>query len=240
VIEAAWEAIAGATEIDDGTSLLDLGCGDGSFCAFAARRGAIVHGVDAEPDAIAAAMEAVAGADLRLGLMESLPWADASFDVVTSFNGLQYALDPEVALAEASRVARPDGRIAICKWGHPAENDFFAFLTSISAGGVRADRLPATDPVESVIRASRLEVITSGHVAAPIAMADDVVLETSLARARIDIGAGTFATEASVGREASLGVEPSVSAAAAPYRRADGTYRFNNRLRFWVLSRGRA
>ncbi len=227
MIAAAWDAIAGAAGIGDGTSVLDLGCGDGSFCAFAARRGAIVHGVDAEPDAIADALEAVPGADLRLGLMESLPWADASFDVVTSFNALQYALDPEVALIEASRVTRPDGRIAVCKWGRPAENEFFAFLTSIGAGGVRGDQLPPADPVEAVIQASRLEVITSGALAAPIEMADEDALETSLARARIDIEVGAFGTAASV------------RAAAARYRRPDGTYRFNNRLRFWVLGRDR-
>ena len=91
---AAWEAVADAAGVGDGTSLLDLGCGDGAFCAFAARRGASVHGLDAEPDAIAQAREAVPGGDFRLGLMESLPWAEASFDVVTAFNAVQYALDP--------------------------------------------------------------------------------------------------------------------------------------------------
>jgi SAM-dependent methyltransferase len=226
-VVAAWEAVAGAAGIDDGTSLLDLGCGDGTFCAFVARRGAIVHGVDVEPDAIAEALETAPGADLRLGLMESLPWADASFDVVTSFNALQYALDPEMALSEATRVVRPDGRIAICKWGPPAENDFFAFLTSIGAGGLRdGDRLPVTDPVQDAIRRAPVEVIATGHVPAPIEMADEVALEASLVRARIDVEAGALGTEATVG------------AAAAPYRRADGSYRFENRLRFWVLGRG--
>lgn len=225
MVTAAWEAVAGAAGIGDGTSLLDLGCGDGAFCAFAARRGAIVHGLDAEPDAIAEALEAVPGADLRLGLMESLPWADASFDVVTSFNALQYALDPEMALIEATRVVRPDGRIAICKWGSPAENDFFAFLTSIGAGGLRGNRLPGTDPVHDAIRGAPVEVLATGNVPAPIEMADEEALEASLARARIDVEAGAFGTKASV------------SAAAAPYRRADGSYRFENRLRFWVLGR---
>jgi SAM-dependent methyltransferase len=227
VIAAAWDAVAGAAGIGDGTSLLDLGCGDGSFCVFAAQRGAIVHGVDAEPDAIAAALEAVPGADLRLALMESLPWADGSFDVVTSFNALQYALDPEMALSEASRVTRPDVRIAVCKWGHPADNEFFAFLTSIGAGGVRGDRLPLTDPVELAIQASRLEVIASDDLAAPIEMADEVALEASLS------GAGV-AADPIVAPSRLSAIE-----AAARYRQPDGTYRFENRLRFWVLRGGR-
>jgi SAM-dependent methyltransferase len=225
VVTAAWEAVAGAAGVGDGTSLLDLGCGDGAFCAFAARRGAIVHGLDAEPDAIAEALDAVPGADLRLGLMESLPWAGASFDVVTSFNGMQYALDPELALGEAVRVLRPGGRIVVCKWGPPAGNEFFAFLASFGAGGVRADQLPATDPVEDAIRASRLEVALTADVPAPIELAGAAALADALARA--GIAADPSAPSGSM----------SAAEAAAPYRRPDGTYRFENRLRFWVLRR---
>lgn len=222
MIAPAWESIAGAAGVGRGTSLLDLGCGEGAFCAFAARRGANVHGLDVEPDAIARALDVVPGADLRLGLMEKLPWDDASFDVITAFNALQYALDIEMALIEAVRVARPDGRIAICKWGRPEENEFFAFLTSIGANGVRGGDLPAADPVDVAIRATRLEVLVTDHVAAPIEVADDASLSESLSRAGID----------------SAPTATSVTAAAAPYRRADGTYRFENRLRYWIL-RGR-
>lgn len=216
---AAWEAVADAAGIHDGTTVLDLGCGDGAFCAFAAARGATVYGLDVEPDAIAEALEAVPGADVRLGLMESLPWADASFDVVTSFNALQYALDTEMALFEASRVTRPDGRIAICKWGAPSENEFFAFLLSIGAGGVREESLPVTDPVEDVIRSTRLNVAATGEVSAPIEIADDAALEVSLSRAGI--------------------ASASTTRAAAPYRQADGTYRFENLQRYWILGGGR-
>jgi SAM-dependent methyltransferase len=221
-LRPAWEAVADAAGVGDATSLLDLGCGDGGFCAFAAQRGAIVHGVDAEPDAIADALEAVPGADFRLGMMESLPWADASFDVATAFNAVQYALDPDLAMIEAARVVRPGGRIAVCKWGPPAGNQFFAFLTAIGAGGVRGDQLPAVDPVSAAIRAARLlEVVVTGDVAAPIEIAGDAALEASLSRA--GIGALRAAT--------------SITAAAAPYRRADGGYRFDNRLRYWILVR---
>ncbi len=224
---AVWEAVADAAGIGDGTSVLDLGCGDGAFCAFAARRRAVVHGVDAEPDAIASALHAVPGADFRLGLMESLPWGDASFDVVTSFNGVQYALDRELALAEAARVVRPSGRIAVCKWGPPAGNEFFAFLASFGAGGVRADHLPATDPVQDAIRASRLEVLLTDEVPAPIELSGDAALATSLARA--GIAADPIAPSGPT----------SAVEAAAPYRQPDGTYRFENRLRFWILGSGR-
>jgi ubiquinone/menaquinone biosynthesis C-methylase UbiE len=219
VTAAAWEPVADATGIGAHTTVLDLGCGDGAFCAFAARRGAIAHGIDIEPDAIAGALKAVPGADVRLGMMESLPWSDASFDVVTSFNSLQYALDTEMALIEAARVARPDGRIAICKWGPPAENEFFAFLLSIGAAGAREESLPATGPVEDAIRATRLQVVATGKVPALIQITDEAALKVSLSRAGVH----------SVG----------ATQAAAPYRQADGTYRFENRQRYWILGGAR-
>ncbi|MGO9496042.1 MAG: class I SAM-dependent methyltransferase [Solirubrobacteraceae bacterium] len=215
---AAWEAVADAAGVGDRTSLLDLGCGDGAFCALAARRGASVHGLDAEPDAIAQARDAVPGGDFRLGLMESLPWAEDSFDVVTAFDAVQYALDTEMALIEASRVLRADGRIAVSKWGPPATNEFFAFLTSIGARGVRGGQLPVTDPVEVAIRSTGVAVLATGELPAPIEIAGDAALESSLSRAGVDAG-------------------PDAIAAAARWRHADGTYRFDNRQRYWILGR---
>jgi SAM-dependent methyltransferase len=223
VTVAAWQAVADAAGVGEGTSLLDLGCGTGAFCAFAASRGAVVHGVDPKPDAIAEALARVPGGDFRLGLMESLPWAEASVDVVTAFNAVQYALDPELALIEAARVVRAEGRIAICKWGPAAGNEFFSFLTSIGAGGVRGDRLPVNDLIEDAIRATRLQVLFTGDVPAPIEMADDAALGASLSRAGITVDAAA----------------PSVASAASPYRRAGGGYRFDNRLRYWILRRAR-
>ena len=207
------------------TSLLDLGCGNGAFCAFAAARGAIVHGLDAEPDSIAQAMDAVPGGEFRLGMMETLPWSDASFDVVTTFNAMQYALDPELAMAEASRVVRIGGRLAVCKWGPPAENQFFAFLAAVGANGVRARPSVGEDPLADAIAAAHLELLVTGDVPAAIEMSDDAALELSLSRAGI---------VPEVGVSAQAG---SVIAAAAPYRQADGSYRFDNHLRFSILRR---
>jgi ubiquinone/menaquinone biosynthesis C-methylase UbiE len=170
-------------------------------------------------------MEAVPEGDFRLGMMETLPWTDASFDVVTAFNSLQYALDPDLAMAEASRVVRIGGRVAVCKWGPPAQNQFFAFLAAVGANGVRAEALLDHDPVHNALRGAHLEVLVTGDVPAAIEMADYAALEESLSRAGIvpELGSASEAT--------------SVVAAAAPYQQADGSYRFENHLSFWVLRR---
>ncbi|MGB0096101.1 MAG: hypothetical protein WBP81_26645, partial [Solirubrobacteraceae bacterium] len=128
----------------------------------------------------------------------------------------------ELALAEACRVVRPAGRVAICKWGPPAQNEFFAFLVSLGANGVRADDLPLSDPVEDVIGATGLHVLAEGDVAAPIEMAGEGALEAALARAGIE-------ADPSIGPSAA-----DLAAAAAPYRQPDGGYRFDNRLRYLI------
>jgi SAM-dependent methyltransferase len=241
-VVAAWEAVADAAGVGHGTSLLDLGCGDGAFCSFAARRGAIVHGLDAAPDAIAEALEEVPTGDFRLAMMEGLPWANDSFDVVTAFNAVQYALDPELVLSEAARVVRPAGRIAVCKWGPPAGNEFFAFLASFGAGGVRAERLPVGDPVEDAIRVTRLEVLASDEVPAPIELGSEAALVDSLARAGIladPIAADPIVADTIAGDPIAAPVARAAAETAVRYRQPDGRYRFNNRLRFWVLRKPR-
>jgi SAM-dependent methyltransferase len=48
--------------------------------------------------------------------MNRLPWAENSFDVVTSFRGI-WGTTPD-AIKEAARVLRPGGRLGITVWGH--------------------------------------------------------------------------------------------------------------------------
>jgi demethylmenaquinone methyltransferase/2-methoxy-6-polyprenyl-1,4-benzoquinol methylase len=49
----------------------------------------------------------------------SLPFADASFDVVTMSFGLRNVADPATALREFLRVTRPGGRLLVCEFSQP-------------------------------------------------------------------------------------------------------------------------
>src|SRR5439155_14660785 len=124
----AWDTVADLTGIAHGTTLLDVGCGSGGFCRLAAARGADVHGVDNAYHPVAVARRRLPSGDFRVAFMEDLPWERDVFDVVTAFNALQYALDIELALAEVLRVTRRGGQVAVCKYGRPQDNEFFAFL----------------------------------------------------------------------------------------------------------------
>jgi len=102
-------------DIGPGTELLDVACGSGWAAQDAAGRGARVAGLDAAEGLIGIARARTPDGDFRVGDMFALPFADDSFDVVTSFNGIWKGC--EGALAEARRVLRPDGRLGLTFWG---------------------------------------------------------------------------------------------------------------------------
>ena len=53
-----------------------------------------------------------------------LPFADASFDVVTMSFGLRNVADVELALKEFLRVTKPGGRLLVCEFSQPVNKVF--------------------------------------------------------------------------------------------------------------------
>lgn len=102
--------------VGPGVRLLDIACGSGLAVELAAARGATCAGIDASHRLVAVARDRTPEADLRVGDMHALPWADESFDVVTSFRGI-WGTTPD-AVAEVRRVLRPGGRMGLTVWGH--------------------------------------------------------------------------------------------------------------------------
>ncbi len=117
---AGYEDVLVRVGLARGTAYCDVGCGSGMAARIAADLGAVVSGLDAAESLLAIARQRVPAGDFRAGEMEAMPFADRSFDVVTGFNAFQYAANPAIALAEARRVTRPGGRIAVLTWGSPA------------------------------------------------------------------------------------------------------------------------
>lgn len=99
-----------------GDRLLDVACGAGLAIELAGLLGASCAGIDASPRLVAVARDRSPDADVRVGDMHALPWADESFDVVTSFRGI-WGTTPG-ALAEVHRVLAPGGRVGLTVWGH--------------------------------------------------------------------------------------------------------------------------
>jgi SAM-dependent methyltransferase len=102
--------------VSEGDRLLDIACGSGLAVELARARGAECAGIDASSRLVAVAVDRNAGADIRVGDMHALPWADASFDVATSFRGI-WGTTPS-AVDEIYRVLVPGGRLGLTVWGH--------------------------------------------------------------------------------------------------------------------------
>jgi 2-polyprenyl-3-methyl-5-hydroxy-6-metoxy-1,4-benzoquinol methylase len=106
--EAFLELVA-----DERGELLDAGCGEGRLSRRLAKAGFAVVGVDAAPALLRSAREQDPDGDYRVADVTSLPFADASFDVVASFMVLQDVSDHETAIREAARVLRPGGAFCV-------------------------------------------------------------------------------------------------------------------------------
>ena len=90
-------------------AFLELGCGDGMVGYALRRLSKAAAGIDLGNAFDTRAVEA--GVDLHQMDAQHLQFADASYEVVYSYNAFEHFLKPEVVLAEAVRVVRPGGRI---------------------------------------------------------------------------------------------------------------------------------
>jgi len=106
--------------VTPGTRLLDVGCGAGQLALIAARAGARVIGCDIATNWLQKGQARAAAEGLEItfeeGDVESLPYEDAQFDVVTSLVGAMFAPRPDLVAAELTRVCRPGGMIAMANW----------------------------------------------------------------------------------------------------------------------------
>ena len=108
------------SQIKANDTVLDVGCGTGVVAITAAKLNAKVSAIDLSPILIERARENVAIANVKIDLqdgdVESLPYADQSFDAVLSQFGHMFAPRPEVAIKEMLRVLKPGGIIAFSTW----------------------------------------------------------------------------------------------------------------------------
>jgi demethylmenaquinone methyltransferase/2-methoxy-6-polyprenyl-1,4-benzoquinol methylase len=111
-------ALAG---VQPGEAALDVACGTGDLAARVAADGARVVALDLTPAMLVLARRAH-GATLRYvaGDIDRLPFATASFNVITAGYALRNVPDLDCALRELCRVLAPGGRLLALDFNRPA------------------------------------------------------------------------------------------------------------------------
>lgn len=119
-IEPVARDVLSVAGVQPGERVLDLATGTGNAALLAASTRAVVTGLDAAPRLIEVAREraAASGADISfvVGDAQSLPFEDASFEVVLSVFGIIFADDSARAFEEVMRVLAPGGRAFLSVW----------------------------------------------------------------------------------------------------------------------------
>jgi ubiquinone/menaquinone biosynthesis C-methylase UbiE len=115
-------ALLGAAEVRSGQQVLDVGSGPGDLAAAAASLGADTVGIDVAPSMVRRAALAYPAIPFRVGSFESIPAGAGTFDAVLGNFVLNHVGRPEAALAEARRVLRQGGWLALSSWDAPRRN----------------------------------------------------------------------------------------------------------------------
>jgi SAM-dependent methyltransferase len=213
--------------------VLDIGCGAGVFLRLVADRGAEPFGIEASEALIALARERVPEGDLQLGDMESLPYEDDTFDLVTGFTSFFFANDMVAALREAGRVARPGASVVIQVWG-AHERCSLGAMKQI-ARPFLPPRPPDAPPDPDFSHPGALEALALDAGLTPVeAFASSWAYgypdEETLARALV-APAGLAVL---VGPEREDEVKAAIVEWLAPFRTVDGGYRLDNEYQYLI------
>lgn len=128
------------TTLPRARTLLDLGCHSGWLTdQLRIWTGAEVSGIDFSDRAIAYGRRRYPAVLFRLGdLADGLPFPDATFDLVTSFDVFEHLTDTPAALREALRVLKPGGYVLLVIPSGQLFNSVWAIWTR-SKGAVWED-----------------------------------------------------------------------------------------------------
>jgi SAM-dependent methyltransferase len=135
-----------------GDVIVDLGCGSGRSLVWNLESGASMIGIDVAPYF---AGEALDGADLVLGDLRSLPFADGTFAKGYALDVVEHLSKDGLAavLAEIARVMKPGGQLFV--YSHVRKNSWLARgLKGINAMARGLERVGLVDLTQERLRKS--------------------------------------------------------------------------------------
>ena len=141
VAKLVWQRVSPGR----GASVLDIGTGTGILphaLGECAADLAVMTGCDRATGMIRVARARTPSLRVVAADAVSLPFRDAAFDVATASFVMSHLLDYETGLAEARRVLKPGGVLAITSWA-AGEDEPSQLWSRLLAGAVAKDRIEA-------------------------------------------------------------------------------------------------
>jgi SAM-dependent methyltransferase len=146
--QAIVESYLSRVEFPDSARVLEIGCGTGAVTRLLAGRPEVAEAVGVDPSPVFVAKAGELATDLGNVVFEqgdgrSLRFSAGDFDVVVVHTTLCHIPQPDLVLAEAARVLRPGGTLAVC------DGDYAT--TTVALGDA--------DPLQACIEAAKAAFI---------------------------------------------------------------------------------
>ncbi len=114
LIDNFYEKVGSTISPLQPSSVLDAGCGEGeSLDRLASILPDSPNGIDLNPESVEFASRRMPDADLRVGDLTAMEFADESFDLILCLEVLEHLPNPAVGLSELARVSSKDVVISV-------------------------------------------------------------------------------------------------------------------------------
>jgi SAM-dependent methyltransferase len=164
---------------------LDVGCGTGALteAVLNATDPIAVVGIDSSPEFLGAAQSHIADPRVRfeVGDARALPVTSDDYDAVVAGLVLHFIPDPDPAVAEMVRAARPGGAVGAYVWDYRGEMQraqyFWDAVAATDAEAAALDPRPhfhtcEPGPMTELFRAAGLDDVTVNAIDLPMAFRD--------------------------------------------------------------------
>jgi ubiquinone/menaquinone biosynthesis C-methylase UbiE len=147
------DAIIKALDIKSNDVVLDIasGTGEPAFSIAAIAKSGEVYATDLSEEMVTIARtyadeRHINNIEFKVADVSNLPFKDNFFNKISCRMGFMFFPDMQLAANEMFRVCRNGGKVAICVWDVPENNDWFTTIMKVLSNHIKIPQQPADAP----------------------------------------------------------------------------------------------